>query len=91
MKKRIFIKVYGDVVGINFRYNTHQLAQELGVFGYVRNLPDQTVEIGAEGEEDKLQELLEWARVGPDHARVDKVEFEWDKNLDIFKEFKIKY
>lgn len=91
MKKRIFIKVYGDVIGINFRYYTCQRAEELGVFGYVRNAPDRTVEIEAEGEEDKLKELLAWAHTGPKWGRVDRLEHRWQENRDEFNTFDIRY
>ena len=91
MKKRIYIKVYGDVIGVNFRNMTSRRAQEPGVLGWVRNYSDQTVEIEAEGEEDKLKELLTWANQGPEWARVDKVEYSWLNNQDEFTDFTIRY
>ncbi|MFH1890403.1 MAG: acylphosphatase [Candidatus Kuenenbacteria bacterium] len=89
--KRIFIKIYGDVIGVNFRYYTRKFAQELGIFGYVKNCADQTVEIEAEGDEEKLKQLLDWAHQVSEWARVDKVEHKWQGNRGEFEEFYVRY
>jgi acylphosphatase len=68
--------VRGVVQGVGFRYHTHQIAQQLGVRGFVRNLPDGTVEIVAVGTSDQLKSLLQWASQGPAGARVAQVEAE---------------
>ncbi|NER81442.1 MAG: acylphosphatase [Leptolyngbya sp. SIO1D8] len=60
--ERIQIIVHGRVQGVGFRYNTHAKASQLGLTGYVRNRPDGTVEIVAEGTSQSIQHLLEWAR-----------------------------
>jgi acylphosphatase len=57
--------VYGVVQGVGFRYHTCQIAQQLGVKGFVRNQPDGTVEIVAVGTSDQLNSLLNWAKRGP--------------------------
>ena len=90
-KKRIFIKIYGEVTGVSFRYYACQQAGELGVLGYVRNCGDGTVEIEVEAEEERLKELLEWARKGSRYAKVEKVEYKWGEYRDEFKNFEIKY
>ena len=87
--KRLFIKIYGDVIGVNFRHYTQQLAHQLGLLGYVKNCPDRTVEIQAEGDQDKLNELLVWANTGPKWARVDKVEHTWQEPQEEFNDFTI--
>jgi acylphosphatase len=53
-----------------------QMATGLGVRGWVRNLPDGTVEAFLEGDDSRVRRLLEWARTGPPRARVDKVVIE---------------
>ncbi|MBE9141570.1 acylphosphatase [Nodosilinea sp. LEGE 07088] len=68
--------VHGVVQGVGFRYHTCQVAQELGVKGFVRNQPDGTVEIVAVGTSDQLKTLLHWANKGPTGARVTQVETE---------------
>jgi acylphosphatase len=68
--------VHGVVQGVGFRYHTRQVAQQLGVKGFVRNQPDGTVEIVAVGTRDQLKALLDWANQGPASARVTQVETE---------------
>lgn len=67
------IKVTGRVQGVFFRATTKEKADELGVKGWVRNEPDGSVLIEAEGEEDRLSEFKEWCIKGPAAARVDRV------------------
>ena len=54
---RIIIQVYGLVQGVFFRYTTRKIARNLGLTGIVKNLPNGSVYIEAEGPEDKLTEL----------------------------------
>ncbi|MFX1376120.1 MAG: acylphosphatase [Promethearchaeota archaeon] len=72
----IIIKVYGIVQGVFFRYTTRKLARKLGLSGYVKNMPDGSVLIEAEGSEDKLMKLLKFSHQGPSNAQVDRVEHE---------------
>jgi len=89
--KRIFIKVHGSVIGVNFRYYTNKLAKELGIYGYVKNCPDHTVEIQAEGAQHKLQKLLSWANAGPKDGRVDKADHQWQETKNEFDDFNVLY
>jgi len=73
---KIIIKVFGLVQGVFFRYTTRKIARKLGLTGYVKNLPDGSVYIEAEGPNDKIYELLEFSKKGPRHAQVEKVEHE---------------
>ncbi|MFX1453506.1 MAG: acylphosphatase [Promethearchaeota archaeon] len=88
---RIRIKVFGYVQGVFFRYTTRKVAQKLGLNGYVKNLPDGTVFIEAEGPENKLYELLEFSKQGPKHARVEKVEHEYLPPTNRFKGFEYEF
>jgi len=90
-KSRIHIFVTGRVQGVFFRYSTQKEAEKIGVFGWVRNLSDGRVEILAEGDKDKLEELLEWSKKGPATAKVEKTEFEWLDYLEEFDSFEIDY
>ncbi|MHA1804532.1 MAG: acylphosphatase [Promethearchaeota archaeon] len=85
--KRIIIKVYGLVQGVFFRYTTRKIARKLGLTGHVKNMPDGSVYIEAEGPEDKLLELLEFAKKGPRHARVERVEYEFKEPTNKFTSF----
>ncbi len=66
--------VHGEVQGVGFRWACAHEAEGLGVHGWVRNRPDGTVEIAVEGAAGPVQRLVEWARHGPRHARVERVE-----------------
>lgn len=90
MIKRLVLKIYGDVQGVNFRYFTYQEASRLNLTGWVRNGADGTVEILAEGEEENLNKLIEYCQEGPKFAIVDKVEVKWEKALGELSEFVIK-
>ena len=89
--KRIHALVSGRVQGVFFRWETNDFAQNLGLKGWVRNLRDGRVEVVAEGEEEKLKELINFLHKGPKYARVTKVEVNWEKIKNEFKDFKITY
>jgi len=85
--KKIIIKVYGLVQGVFFRYTTRKVARNLGLTGFVKNMSDGSVYIEAEGPEDKLFKLLNFCKVGPKYAEVEKVDFEFEEPQDRFKGF----
>jgi len=66
--------VSGRVQGVWFRESTRRRAAELGVAGFVRNLPDGRVEAVFEGEEAAVEQAVEFVRHGPPHASVTEVE-----------------
>ena len=78
MEKRAFTAiVHGLVQGVAFRHYTRATAARLNLSGFVRNLPNGSVEIEAEGPAGPLRELAEWIHHGPDYARVERVDMEW--------------
>jgi len=68
--------VGGRVQGVGFRAATEREAAALGLRGWVRNLPDGTVEVVAAGAEETLSTLAGWLWEGPRFARVDRVTLE---------------
>lgn len=88
---RLHARISGFVQGVYFRDTTRQRATALGLTGWVRNLTDGSVEVTAEGPRDKLESLLEFLRVGPGHARVDKVEADWPAATGEFAPFEIRW
>lgn len=74
MKKRMHIFVSGRVQGVFFRSSTKDMAQELGLTGWVRNLGDGRVEAVFEGEQGGVEKMIQWCRRGPEYARVDNIE-----------------
>lgn len=85
------IIVRGEIQDVGFRYSIKAKALELGITGYVKNISDGSVEIVAQGEETKLNELISWAKTGPRFSRVDKVEISWSKPEEQFLDFEIRY
>ena len=83
--------VSGRVQGVFFRQTTFKKAKALGVFGWVRNLNDGRVEALFEGEREKVKEMVNWFKHGPDSAKVYNFEVEWQEYKKEFKGFKIKY
>jgi len=76
MVTAVHIRIKGLVHGVSFRSSMAQVASDLGVRGWVRNLPDGTVEAFLEGEERRVKKVIDWAKFGPPRARVDKLEVE---------------
>ena len=68
------VVVSGRVQGVWYRDTCGELARQLGVAGWVRNLPDGRVEVVAEGGADAVRRLIAWARAGPPRAVVTDVE-----------------
>jgi len=91
MEKRVVLKIYGDVQGVGFRYRLAEEAARLNLTGWVRNEPDGTVLVVADGEEENLRKLIEYCKEGPKFAKVDRVEVEWMEAENKFKEFIIKF
>lgn len=77
------------VHGVFFRHFTKKTAKELGLKGWVRNNPDETVECVVEGPENRIKELLIWFKEGPPLASVDKVSVEYEDPRNEFEDFKI--
>jgi len=84
--------VYGYVQGVFFRAFASRRATELGLTGYVRNLPDgEAVEVLAEGERKQLEELIGYLKAGPPAAKVDKVVTNWSEYTGNYSRFSIRY
>ena len=71
--KAVQARVSGRVQGVSFRWYTEEKARSLGVTGWVRNEPDGSVLVHAEGEDDAVDALVAWCRTGPSMARVTDV------------------
>ena len=84
-------KVEGRVQGIYFRSFIKDKAISLGLTGYVRNTIHGEVEVKAEGDKEKLTELIAHLRTGPPRAKVERVEVAWSDYSGRFPSFKIVY
>lgn len=88
---RSHLNISGRVQGVFFRHHTLKKAQELGIVGWVRNRADGTVEAVLEGNPGQVQEMVEWFRIGPPHARVSDVREKKEGASGEFSSFKIRY
>ena len=89
--KRLYIIAHGTVQGVFFRHNARKKAQELGLKGYVKNLPDETVEIVAEGDENKLKELVDFCKNHPGASKVSDVKVSYEDAKNEFEDFEVRY
>ena len=67
------LRVEGRVQGVGFRWFVRETAVGLGLGGWVRNLPDGSVEVSAVGDAAALERLRERLLAGPRHARVERL------------------
>lgn len=88
VRRHLFIS--GRVQGVTFRASTRRKADELGIDGWVKNLPDGRVEAVFEGRERDVDKLVEWCHRGPRLANVEKVEKTEEKPEGI-EGFEVKY
>lgn len=89
--QRVHIIIHGSVQGVFFRHNAKKIALSLGLKGYTRNMPDGTVEVVAEGPEDKLKELIAFCKKGPEAAMIEKIDVKFEKASNEFKGFGVRY
>jgi acylphosphatase len=71
---RRHVVVHGRVQGVGFRMSVASRARARGVAGWVRNLPDGTVEAVFEGEVGAVDAVVAWCRDGPRGAAVARVD-----------------
>jgi acylphosphatase len=88
---QLHIIITGRVQGVCFRFNTKKTAEDLGIDGWVKNLPDGNVEAVFEGEEKKLLKILDFIKKGPFGSRVIKTTENWSDKKNEFENFRVKY
>lgn len=86
--KTLHLIVKGKVQGVYFRASAKEAADELGIRGWVRNLPDKNVEIKAAGNDEQLEKFIQWCKQGPPQAAVSDVEVA-DAEPENFSSFEI--
>lgn len=90
-RKRVYLKIFGQVQGVSYRYYTQKKAARLGLKGWVKNEPDGTVTIQAEGTKKDIEKLIQWSYQGPSFAQVEKVDLQWEDYQGNLSEFEIRF
>ncbi len=86
---RVYLTIQGLVQGVFFRVSTVEVASRLGLKGWVRNLPDGSVEVVAEGRKKKIDDMIRWCHQGPPGAQVQNVQLQWEDYQGAFEHFSL--
>ena len=90
MKKQVHVFYTGRVQGVGFRFTTQDLARDLNVYGWAKNLGDGRVEVVAEAEEEVLQDFL--GKINKYFSQyIQDVDLQWQAASGEFKEFGIEF
>lgn len=89
--RRLQAQLAGRVQGVGFRQYAQREASALGLAGYVRNRPDGTVEVVAEGAPQALGVFLERLRQGPRSAKVGSISVDWLPATGEFRFFNVRF
>lgn len=87
--KHVNIRISGRVQGVGFRYSARSVARSNNIRGFVRNEPDGSVYIEAEGEDENIRQFTEWCHIGPGGGKIDEVNISQGKMRD-FEKFEIR-
>ena len=90
MKVQAHVIFTGKVQGVWFRANTQKKAKAMGLTGWVRNLPDGSVEAVFQGPEEQVKATVQWCETSQPYARVDSVEVKWMEYTGEFQGFDIR-
>jgi len=90
-RERLVAEITGRVQGVGFRYFARQAARRYGLVGWVRNDPEGTVTVQAEGPRARLDAFLDALREGPEAAEVEDVKARWEPATGRFKTFSVEY
>ncbi len=82
------ISITGKVQGVFYRGSTREESERLGVYGEVMNMPDGSVLLIAEGDEEAVAALIAWCHYGPPRAEVREVSVKVGE-VKGFKDFKV--
>ena len=88
---RVTVFVSGKVQGVFFRQNAKKMAKELGLKGWVKNLPNGKVEAVIEGKKEVIERLVEWMKKGPFLSKVDDLKVNWQEAKKDLEDFQIIY
>jgi acylphosphatase len=90
-KVRARVVIEGRVQGVFFRHQTQEMAFRLGVKGRVKNRRDGCVEAVFEGDQERVDQIIQWCHQGPSEAKVAKVHLNWEIYTGEFEDFSVTY
>lgn len=91
MKKHVSITVHGKVQNVGFRFSAIEKALEWNLTGVVKNYENNKVQIEIEGELEDLQKFLKWCHVGPEGAKIEKVDYTSTEQLENYETFQAEW
>ncbi len=83
--------IYGYVQGVGYRKFVRHHAEKLGLVGWVRNLPDGSVEAEVFGPEDRIEKLIQECKKGPMLSEITSVDVTWEEKEFPYSDFGIKH
>ena len=89
--KAVHMIAHGRVQGVGFRFYVRERAFPHGTKGWVKNLPDGTVEIHAEGEEEQLKGFMNNVKEGTYFGSVSELDVEWVEPENTYTSFNIEF
>ena len=88
--KQARILIEGRLQRMNFRLQTQQQAQRLGLVGFIRNLSDGRIEIEIQGDEDKIEEMLAWCQKEPHSSQIKSILYRFDEPNKHYTDFMVR-
>lgn len=82
--------IHGDVQGVSYRYFARDIAKKMGVKGWMRNESDGSISAVVEGDDERVENFVNWCKQGSPMSTVEKVDITESKYSGLFKDFEIK-
>ena len=89
-RERAHVYISGEVQGVFFRDSARKKAEQLGLAGWVRNVPDGRVEALFEGPPERVREMIQWCKEGPPPAMVEDVDAEFEAPQEDLEGFEVR-
>ncbi|MEZ4180610.1 MAG: acylphosphatase [Candidatus Doudnabacteria bacterium] len=87
MKKHLDITIYGEIEQSGFRFQAVEVGLELNLTGVVKDYQPKQLSLSVEGEVDDLQKFLKWCHIGPEKAKIEKVDYQSSTELQNYENF----
>lgn len=91
MRARAVVVFRGRVQGVYFRAYCAEKAAELELDGYVRNVPDGSVEAVFEGDKAAIEQCIDWNKTSQPYAQVELIDVTWQEPANEFQGFHIRH